>query len=254
MLTLMKTMPASVNSAEPRRVEGRFYVGMALVAMAIAVAGFGPSAVDKASRKAPLTLAVLAHGLVFGSWLLLFLTQTLLVNTKRIGVHRRLGYAGVVLAALMVVSGYATALAMGRRGYDLSGDLVATAKALEQMVFQLGDLVSFSLLVGVAVWYRRRPEIHKRLMLLATLGALMPAALAHVIGHSPVLRAIKAPIILIPLIMLFFAGAVHDRLSRGRIHPVSLWVPVGLLFWANLRAVVLGPSEAWHEFAIWLTR
>ena len=48
------------------------------------------------------------------------------------------------------------------------------------------------------------------------------------------LRDIKAPIILIPLVMLYFAGAVHDRLSRGRIHPVSLWVPIALFVWANV--------------------
>jgi hypothetical protein len=123
---------------------------------------------------------------------------------------------------------------------------------LELLVFQLGDLVSFSILVGLAVWCRNRPDVHKRLMLLATVGALMPAALAHIIGHSPVLREIRAPIILIPLVVLLFAGAVHDRLSRGRIHPVSLWVAVALLVWANLRAVVIGPSEVWHKFAAWL--
>ena len=66
------------------------------------------------------------------------------------------------------------------------------------------------------------------------------------------LRDIKAPIILIPLVMLYFAGAVHDRLSRGRIHPVSLWVPIALFVWANVRAAIIGPSDTWHQFAAWL--
>jgi hypothetical protein len=251
----MITETTALEPRTPRRAEGRFYFGMAMVAVVIAMAGFGPAAVDTASRRAPLTLAVAAHGAVFGAWLLLFLTQAILVPKGRIDVHRQLGYAGVVLAVLMVISGYTTAVAMARRGYDLSGDLIqATSDPLALLVFQLGDLVSFSVLVGVAVWYRHRSDIHKRLMLLATLGALMPAALAHIIGHSPVLREIRAPIILIPLIMLLFAGAVHDRLSRGRIHPVSLWVPIALFIWANLRAAVIGPSDAWHKFAAWLIR
>jgi hypothetical protein len=251
----MITETTALEPRTPRRAEGRFYFGMAMVAVVIAMAGFGPAAVDTASRRAPLTLAVAAHGAVFGAWLLLFLTQAILVPKGRIDVHRQLGYAGVVLAVLMVISGYTTAVAMARRGYDLSGDLIqATSDPLALLVFQLGDLVSFSVLVGVAVWYRHRSDIHKRLMLLATLGALMPAALAHIIGHSPVLREIRAPIILIHLIMLLFAGAVHDRLSRGRIHPVSLWVPIALFIWANLRAAVIGPSDAWHKFAAWLIR
>jgi hypothetical protein len=238
-----------------RRAEGRFYIVMALAAVVIAIAGFGPAVVDTASRKAPLTLAVGVHGVVFGAWLLLFLTQTLLVPKGRIAVHRRLGYAGAGLAVLMVVSGYATAIAMARRGYDLSGDLIgAGGNPLELLAFQLGDLVSFSILVAAAVLLRHRSDVHKRLMLLATVGALMPAALAHIIGHSPFLRGINAPIILIPLITLLFAGAVHDRLSWGRIHPVSLWVALAMLVWANLRAVVIGPSDTWHEFAAWLIR
>jgi hypothetical protein len=228
---------------------------MAIVALLIAIAGFGPAAIDKDVRKAPLNLAVGAHGVVFAAWLVLFLTQTLLVPKGRVTLHRRLGYVGAGLAVLMVVSGYFTAIAMSRRGYDLSGDLAATVDdALTILVFQLGDLVSFSILVGLAVWYRRSSEVHKRLMLLATVGTLMPAALAHIIGHSPTLREIEAPIILIPLIALLSASAVHDRVSQGRIHPISLWVALALFVWANLRAAVIGPSDAWHQFAAWLIR
>jgi hypothetical protein len=248
----------STTASEARRIqrtEGRFYVAMALVALLIAIAGFGPAAVDTDVRKGPLTWAVGAHGAVFSAWLLLFLTQSILVRKRSMTVHRRLGYAGAGLAVLMVVTGYFTAIAMARRGYDLSGDLVATVDdARTMLVFQLGDLVSFSILVGLAIWYRHRSDVHKRLMLLATLGTLMPAALAHIIGHSPVLREIKAPIILVPLIALLSASAVHDRLSLGRIHPVSLWVALALLVWANLRAALIGPSDAWHHFAAWLIR
>lgn len=155
----------------------------------------------------------------------------------------------------MVLTGYLTAIAMARRGYDLSGDLIqSNGDPLELLVFQLGDILSFSILVGLAIWYRSNPAVHKRLMLLATVGSLMPAALTHIIGHSSVLREISAPIIIIPLFMLLFAGAVHDRLSQGRIHPISLWGALALFIWANLRAAVIGPSDAWHSFAEWLVK
>jgi len=250
----MKSETDVIESGATRRAEGRFYVGMAITALVIAIVGFGPALIEPSSRKAPVTLAVAAHGAVFSSWLLLFLTQAILIP-KGIAVHRRLGYLGTGLAALMVVTGYVTSIAMARRGYDLSGDLMYTGPdALFILVFQLGDLLTFALLVGAAVWYRRRPDLHKRLMLLAILGTLVPAALTHIWGHSPVLREIKAPIILIPLTPLLFAGAAHDRLSHGRIHPVSLWVPLVLLIWTILRAAVIGPSEAWHRIASWLIR
>lgn len=236
----------------PRRAATRFYLGMALLAIVITIAGFAPTAIDTESRKEPLNLGVAVHGAVFGAWLLLFLTQTIFVQMGRIAFHRLMGSAGVMLAVLMVVSGCMTAITMARRGYDLSGDLVqATTDPFTILVLQLGDLLTFSLLIGFAIWFRHRSDIHKRLMLLATI-ALIPAALTHIIGHSPVLREIQAPIIVIPLIMLLFAGAVHDRIYRGRIHPVYLWVPLAMFVWSNLRAVVIGPSETWHKIAEWL--
>jgi len=104
------------------------------------------------------------HGVIFGAWLLLFAVQTTFIARGRVRMHRRLGIAGVLLAAMMVVTGYHTSIAMARRGYDLSGDLNAAADPLGLLVFQLGDLVSFSILVGLGVAFRKRTDIHKRLM------------------------------------------------------------------------------------------
>lgn len=243
------------TSAAVRRSEGRFYIFMALAAAATAIAGFGPALFDAASRKAPLSWAVGLHGVVFSAWLLLFLVQTLLASKGRIGVHRRLGYFGAGLAPLMLVSGYFTTIEMGRRGYDLSGDLIGDSGDMLMLVmFQLGDLVCFGVLVAMAILFRRRSDVHKRLMLLATVGGLMPAALSHIIGHSLVLRTFPPAVILIPYTAFLFAGAVHDRVSRGRIHPVSLWVALAIFAFSNLRAMVIGPSETWREFATWMIR
>ena len=95
----------------------------ALTTAAIAIAGFAPALLDPAGRKAPLTWAVAAHGTLFGAWLLLFIVQTTLVQTGRLAVHRRVGYAAAVIAVLMVVTAYPMMIAMARRGFNLSGDL-----------------------------------------------------------------------------------------------------------------------------------
>jgi hypothetical protein len=229
---------------------------MAVVAFAIAIAGFAPALLDTASRTDALTAAVALHGALFTAWLLLLITQTVLVSQRRVAIHRRTGYVGAALAALMVVSGYLAAIAMARRGHDLSGDLIRgpNDSAVQVLVFQLGDLLTFAILVALAVAYRRRPQIHKRFMLFATLGALMPAALAHVIGHWSVLRQAPAPIILLPIAALLAAPVVHDRMSRGRVHPLSLSLALGIFVWAIVRAAVIGPSDAWHDMAAWLVR
>ena len=51
---------------------------------------------------------------------------------------------------------------------------------------------------------------------------------------------------------LLFAGTVYDHITRGRFHPVTLWGSIVLFIWGNLRAMVIGPSDAWHRFAAWL--
>ena len=246
--------PPALSKASPTtsatRPTRRFYVGMGLTALGIVLVGFGPGLWNTGDRKAPLSLAVGLHAGVFTAWLLLFIAQATLVGRGRMGIHRGLGYVGAALAVLMIVTGYNTAIEMTRRGFDLSGDLDAASDPFGQMVFQLGDLLSFGVLVGAGIWYRRRPEVHKRLLLLATVGSLMGAPLAHLLSHFPALRG--TPAILVPLAMLYSAHAVHDRFYRGRIHPVSLWGAIALFVWANLRAAVIGPSTPWREFARWL--
>jgi hypothetical protein len=244
--------PKSIFPQTAVRYESVFYVGMAIVAIVITALGFGPALIDLKSRTAPLTLAVGLHGAIYAAWLLLFLAQTLLIANRKTRMHRLLGMIGAGLAVLLVISGYFTSIAVAQRGFDLSGDLNAVKDPLFMIVFQLGDLVCFTILVAAGVYWRNRPAAHKRLMLLATVGALMPASLSHIIGHFSVLREMEAPIILIPFIALLGANALFDLITTRRIHPVSLWGALGVFAWANFRAVVLGPSDAWHQFATWL--
>jgi hypothetical protein len=154
----------------------------------------------------------------------------------------------VFLAATMIASGYFVAIMMARRGYDLSGDLHIETDPLFGLVNPLGDLATFGFLATAGYWFRRRADIHKRLMLLA-IASLMPAPLAHLIGHSQMLRSMPPPIILVLLTFFLFASAVHDRISLGRAHPVALWGAVILLAWQASLKVVIGPSATWHRIA-----
>jgi len=210
--------------------------------------GFGPSLINSANRKGTLTGLVVVHAVLSLAWLAVFFTQATLVAHGNIALHRRVGTMAALLAISIIGTGYFTCVAMARRGYDLSGDLNAQADPLYQLVFPLNNLLVFAILLGLGYWYRRRPETHKRFMLLATVAALMPAPLAHLIGHNPALRAIP-PIIVAFLFAFLFAGAAHDWLAFRRIHPVSLWVAALIFVYYNVLATVVGPSASWHRFA-----
>ena len=219
--------------------------------MAAALAGFAPSLVYPAGRLGPISALAAVHGLAATAWVMLFIVQSWLVAARRTAVHRRLGCVAVGLAVTMLVLGYLTVIEQTRRGYDLSGDSNVGADPLGEAVFPLGDLVTFAVLVSAALWYRRRPQLHKRLMVLGTIGGMMPAALGHFVGHD--LRAM--PVLLVPMIAVaFFTPAVYDRIRFGRFHRVTLWGGVLLFVWANVRAVVIRPSAAWHEFMRWLAQ
>jgi hypothetical protein len=167
-----------------RPIEDWFFTVMALAMIATASMAFVPSIIHPEERHAPLSALAAAHGVVFFAWLLLFLIQSRLIATRHVAWHRRLGLASVAILAWMIPLAYTATIAMVRRGYDLSGDLRIDRDPPHAIVFQLCNLLIFSALAIAALAYRRRPEIHKRLMLFANIE-LMPAPLAHLIGHTP---------------------------------------------------------------------
>ncbi len=242
---------ASVSLVDPTIAHDRgvwFYRGMAIVMVCTVCVGFGPSLVNSANRQGPLSGLVVVHAILSLAWLAVFFTQATLIAHGNIALHRRVGTLAALLALAIIGTGYFTCVAMAQRGYDLSGDLNARADPLYQLVFPLNNLLVFAILLGLGYWNRRRPETHKRFMLLATVAGMMPAPLAHLIGHSPTLRAF-GPIIVLFLFAFLFAGAVHDRLTLKRIHPVSLWGATAIFIYYNLLAVVIGPSAVWHRLA-----
>jgi hypothetical protein len=256
----VSALPDALSTPRKLAVERWSFVGFAVAMIAVSIAGFAPSLAHPALRRAPLSLLAGVHGLVFLAWQILFLAQSLLVATGRIRVHRRLGVVGAFLYVVMVPLGFAVAIAMGRRGFDLSGDLRVLPHASSGFIdpsagvlFPLTDMAMFGVLAGAALCFVRRPEIHKRLMLFANI-ILLPAPLAHVIGHNPWSAGLPAAIIMVP-IGFFLGGAIlRDFLVARRVHALT-WAVALLMFVSGpVRAGVVGPSSAWHDFAGWLIR
>ena len=154
---------------------------------------------------------------------------------------------GAVLAIAMVATGIALAVESARMARPASGSLAA-ASPLFVLVIPLASIVVFAILVGLGLYYRRRPEAHKRLMLLATIALLPPA-----LGRMRILNAI-GPQAFFSVTVLFIAAVVaYDYWTRRRVHTVSLW---GGLFLALSfpGRIALGQTDTWLTFARWLVR
>jgi len=105
-----------------KRRDHIFYTGLAVVAAAIVFAGFARTYYLKdLFGKPPLPPLLHLHGALFTSWLVLLLSQVTLVAARRTEIHRRLGVAGGVLAALMIVVGTITAIHAAKRGVTPPG-------------------------------------------------------------------------------------------------------------------------------------
>jgi hypothetical protein len=240
-------------------VERWFFTVMAVVMLAVSIAGFAPAIVNPAGRHSPLSPLAAAHGIVFFAWLLLFLIQSLLAATRRVAWHRRLGVASAFVLGFMIPLAYAATVAMVRRGFDLSGDqkieLHPRAGFLDPYnasIFNFGDLLLFTLLAVAAICYRRRPEIHKRLMLFANI-ALMGAPITHVLGHTAPLLLTPANVV-ISILLFLLAAVARDYLVAKRIHPLTAGLAIAMFASYPIRGVLIGPSASWHRLASWLSR
>ena len=134
-----------------------FYTGMALLMALTVFTGFARTFYLRAYIPTPtisgatvLTPLMYVHGAVFTAWVVLFLVQTALVSSRRVAVHRRLGIAGIVLAAAMVVVGLRTAITAAAKGSAPPG-----LDPLAFMLVPFTDMVLFTLFVSTAFVKRR---------------------------------------------------------------------------------------------------
>jgi hypothetical protein len=230
------------DAASPvaRSNEHVFYTGSALAVIVAVFVGFAPTYYLRGSfHPTPLPLLHQVHGLVFTSWILLFLAQTSLIAGRRVALHRRVGVAGAVLAALVVAVGLTIAVATGRRNFA-SGHV----DALAFLAIPFGDMLVFGVLAFGGIYYRRKADVHKRLMFLATIS-ILPAAFAR----WPLSLVANGPRAFFGTTDLFIVGAlVHDFVSRRRLHPVTIWAGLFIVASQFLRLAVAVTSP-WQTLA-----
>ena len=227
-----------LSPARPGRI---FHTGIAVAFLVTAFAGFAPTYFLKGFYdKPPLTPLLHAHGFVFTLWLVLLVIQSGLVAAHRADVHKRLGIAGAVLAATMILLGFMTAIEAARRGVATPG-----LQPLVFMIFPVGAVVMFAGFIGAALWKRRQPEIHRRLILLGTVSIMTPAiARLPFAGRSPVFALVLS-------LLFVVAGMIHDWKSRGRVHPLYIWGGLIVLLSGPVRSGI-GHTAAWQSFARWI--
>jgi hypothetical protein len=229
-----------------RTIERIFYSGMAILLCVCVYLGFSPTYFQAGMMRAPLPSSILhIHGAVFTLWMLLFVVQAALISARRVKWHRSFGVAAFCLPPIMIVLGVWAAIDALHRGVRI-GPLDPAVSAAIPLI----GIAGFTVVIYASWRARRRPDAHKRLILIATMD-LVGAAFGRFpwarIGLPPAAGAVTGIGILLLILI------IYELLSIHRIHRSTMWA-APLVFATIALAVPIGMTPAWHGFAGLLNR
>ncbi|HZZ17930.1 MAG TPA: hypothetical protein VFE25_01100 [Opitutaceae bacterium] len=241
--------------APNHRWDRNFYLIMVGLAWLGILRGFGGEIVQRvAHNSAPYPIIVHFHAVIFVLWLVLFTVQVLLIRSKKVSVHKSLGFALVYLAVAMALIGPATALTVQHHG-------MASPDADPGFLsIQFTDILAFVGLTGAAIVLRKKAAAHKRLVLLGTLY-ITDAGYARWLAHR-IIGALGGPtywhfwlaLYAGPVVLTAVVG-IYDLATRKRLHPAYV-AGAAYMFAVQMLAVSLYMSPAWppvakHLIAAW---
>ncbi len=219
------------------------YVGIGLLLTLMALVGFWPTyfgpLVQGTVDRPPL---VHVHAVVYMGWLCLFIAQAALASTGRVRLHRKLGRIAIAYGIGVIVVGVLTAFGQFSRFIEAGQVEVAQRRLLGPLT----DMVAFPVFFALAVGYRRRPEIHKRFMLVATTTLLIAAVSRMPFLGTPAPLWVFLPVWFAPILL----AMAYDFMTKRLIHPAYV-IGLGGLFLLRLRGNLV-ETDAWLGFSGWL--
>jgi hypothetical protein len=195
-----------------------------------------------AGTRLPDPPVVHLHGVVFFGWMSLLLAQSLLVNVKNVKLHRSLGMFGVAWGALVAFMGMLITLV---------GSMNAGfAHPSDPPVFFLSYIAppSFALIFAMAISATKVPQVHRNLILIATIAILMPGInrmYMQVLGlnYVPVFATYMTMNVLLAITLW------HEAKTRGKISRMS-WIAAAIVLVPQPLNYLISPTEGWHEFVL----
>jgi hypothetical protein len=230
-------MPGSITPLKGL-VSRNFYLAMSLLIAAVVVWGFSHTVNDNLFHPAvPRPLILWFHAAAFSTWAAFFIFQATLVRTHNVKWHRFFGWFGAGLGTVMVPLGITTAIIMARfdtyRLHEPGGDAF--------LIVPLYDMVTFAVLFGLAISWRRKTEFHRRLLFVATCGLLDAAfgRVDYIYIHGLFYPCLDGMILL---------GVLRDLYINRRVHKVYF---TALPVLAVVQAFV---TWTWMSGAAWWLR
>ena len=237
-----------------------FYVWMGGICMLLPLGGFfGTYLVPVATGTFNRPTILHLHALLTISWIGLFVLQSWLIARGQVVRHRAMGLAGIALATATFFTGAIVTIKAMNRGIAAGDEHSARALA----IVSLTVISMFAGLFAAAIVNIRRPEYHKRLMLMSTI-AIMPPALARLIAMAatrsllgsqgvgaeslPVTTGFAfATLVGVATDLLVVVAMVYDWRTRGRPHRVY-WIAGAIIIAIQTLRIPIGTTGAWMGF------
>jgi hypothetical protein len=231
---------------------------MSAVLLLIVLVGFAPTFYLRAFFEvAPIRPFLYIHGALLSGWFVVLIWQACLISARRFDLHRRLGIVGLTLAAGTVITGAAATVSVVPRLLARFADRgdpwpLVIPRIAPLVWYNFASLLAFSVFVSAAVLLRRRPEVHKRLMLLASASIIGPAL--GRIWRWPIFQGV-AELTFANVALALFLGTLvlYDWYSTKRIHPATL-IGGGFRILTVVGAAVIGTSEYGRAILTVITR
>lgn len=249
-------MGTAAATAVPVSWSGRrrtpIYLLLGLLMLGLAIGGFWPQyfsvAIGRVPEPTTLFWLIHLHAGIFVAWLVAYLVQAWLVLTGRTRLHLK---AGPWLAGFGFIAAIIGLFAAGELAVRLGERVGNVEEAASFVFFPLIDMVFLAGFLAVAVLFRKRPEIHKRAMFLATFSIAV-VGVGRLIGRTGIDDPlIWQPLNLAPVIIalaydaavcrkvhaVMIAGLIVHllRLNAEGFVTTEIWLPIGRALIAPFR-------------------
>jgi hypothetical protein len=200
--------------------ERLFYTATGAIFLVLTVIGFqqyifGGKHADGSPIDPTMLAIVIAHISAIFAWFVLFFVQALLISMKNRKLHMKLGWSVLVVGSTIAVTGplvatHSVRLAPSQVIFDWPGP--------QFLLVMYAEIALFVTFVAIGVLNRKRPRIHRPMMVMASLSILSGATgriplMASIFGYHHWM-GIFGPVVALGAIMLLVRWAMTRDFER----------------------------------------
>jgi len=201
------------------RSRDRFFLIMSGTLLLILLVGFSRTLYLRLLFQVPpVPFYLHLHGATVTAWFVWLVVQASLVNVNRVAVHRRIGILGAVIGVALIPAGLMATLQFVPRLPEIGLPFEQAPRFITWIVWaNFHMLLGFVAFLATALMLRHRTDIHKRLMLLATI-CLMPPPLARIAQNLGFMLEQETNFVTATWLFLLLPILIYDLVTTRRIH------------------------------------